>query len=96
MLARQECVEDSTRKEVHGVPCAAHRKLGFVGLAMVGKTVWAIVRQRQPFPMLNLSADGHRTRRTMGTLMFLLTSVARPKTKMMLRRREVGYGLYFS
>jgi hypothetical protein len=44
MLARRECVEDPTKKEVHGVPCAAHRKLGFVGLAMVGKTVQAIVQ----------------------------------------------------
>ena len=48
MLARRECVEDPMRKEVHGVPCTAHRNLGFVGQAMVGKTVLAIVRQRQP------------------------------------------------
>jgi hypothetical protein len=98
MLARRECVEELTRKGVHGVPCAAHRKLGFVGLAMVGKTVLAIVRQcqSQRCPMLNLSFDRDLTRQRMGTSMFLLMLVARPKTKMTLGRQEVEYGLYFS
>ena len=96
MLARRECVEDPMRKEVHGVPCTAHRNLGFVAQAMVGKTVLAIVRQRQPFPMLKMSYDEDLTGRRRGTSMLMLMLVARPKTKMMLGRQEVEYGLYFS
>ena len=96
MLAHREWVEDPTRKAVHGVPYAAHRKLAFVGLAMVGKTVLAIVRQRQPSSMLNLFVDRHLTQQRMGTSMFPLTLVAHPKTKMMFGHQEVEYGLYFS
>jgi len=92
MLARQEWVEDPTRKEVHGVPCAAHRRLGLVVQVMGGKKVLAIVRQRQPFPMLILS-HGDLTRR-MGTSMCLWMLIARPKMMTMLARRGAEYGLY--
>jgi hypothetical protein len=68
MLARRECAEDPRRKEVHEVLFAAHRKLGFVGQAMVGKTVLVIVRQ--PCLLLNLTSGKDLIRRRMGTMMF--------------------------
>jgi hypothetical protein len=46
--------------------------------------------------MLNLSFDMDLTRRRMGTSIFLLMLVARPKTKMIPGRKEVEYQLDFS